>query len=164
VERERLAKLLGMLASDQNGEVLAAARAVTRLVRDGGLSWDDLLIAPKPHKWTEAIGFPALYTAELRRRMEAERQVERWREVAEAQRRTVDGLRRQMSEQRQGSAEAGRDATGHTQLDRLLAAPLDGEQRIRVEAIASWFRRTGTLTRAEQEDLARFEESLAAAA
>ena len=162
MERERLAKLLGMLASDQDGEVLAAARAVTRLVRDGGLSWDDLLIAPKPHKWTEAIGFPALYTAELRRRMEAERQVERWRDVAEAQRRTVDGLRRRISEQRQAAPVAG--ATGHAQLDRLLAASLDNEQRIRVEAIASWFRRTGTLTRAEQDDLARFEESLATAA
>ncbi|MDX2104737.1 MAG: hypothetical protein EAZ99_18890 [Alphaproteobacteria bacterium] len=169
MERERLAKLLGLLASDQEGEVQAAARAITRLVRDSGLSWDDLLLAPKPHRWTEVIGFPALYTSELRRRMEAERQMAWWRQVAEGQRHTIEALKSRLEAASPPvpDATAPRAAcveTGNRQIDGLLAAELSEDQRIRVEAIASWFRRTGTLTRTEQEDLDRFSEQLSVAA
>ncbi len=44
--------------------------------------------------------------------------------------------------------------TGHELIDRLLAAPeLDAGRRARVEAIATWFKKTQSLTRAEETDL-----------
>jgi hypothetical protein len=46
---DRLAKLLGMLGSDHDGEVLNAARAADRLVRASGLRWPDIAMpAPPP--------------------------------------------------------------------------------------------------------------------
>jgi hypothetical protein len=45
-ERDRLAKLLGMLGSDHDGEVLNAARLADRLVRDHGITWLDAITAP----------------------------------------------------------------------------------------------------------------------
>lgn len=41
--RFRLGKLLGLLGSDQDGEVLAAARAIKRLLETQGLSYGDLV-------------------------------------------------------------------------------------------------------------------------
>jgi hypothetical protein len=41
--RERLAKLLGMLGSSHDGEVLNAARAAEQLRRKANLTWDDIL-------------------------------------------------------------------------------------------------------------------------
>jgi hypothetical protein len=43
--RLRLARLLGMIGSDHDGEALNAARMADRLVREKGLTWDDV-IAP----------------------------------------------------------------------------------------------------------------------
>lgn len=40
---ERLSRICGMLGSDFDGERAAAGAAATRLLRDAGLSWDDLL-------------------------------------------------------------------------------------------------------------------------
>jgi hypothetical protein len=40
---DRLAKLLGMLGSDRDGEVVNAGRAADRLVRSAGLTWFDVL-------------------------------------------------------------------------------------------------------------------------
>lgn len=37
----RLKKVLGMLGSDQDGEVLAAAKAATKIMKDNGLTWDE---------------------------------------------------------------------------------------------------------------------------
>jgi hypothetical protein len=45
-DRTRLANLLGMLGSEHDGEIINAARAATRLVRDRGLTWHQVL-APK---------------------------------------------------------------------------------------------------------------------
>jgi hypothetical protein len=39
----RLVKLLGMVDSQYDGEALNAARSASRLVRDNGLSWNDIL-------------------------------------------------------------------------------------------------------------------------
>jgi hypothetical protein len=46
-DRERLAKLLAMLGSDHAGERDNAALAIERMRRELGLSWDDLLRAPR---------------------------------------------------------------------------------------------------------------------
>jgi hypothetical protein len=43
LDRERLAKLLGLLGSDQPGEVVNAARQAERLRREAGLSWSDIV-------------------------------------------------------------------------------------------------------------------------
>ena len=40
---DRLAKLLGMLGSDHDGEVCNAARLADALVRERGLRWDDVI-------------------------------------------------------------------------------------------------------------------------
>jgi hypothetical protein len=50
-ERDKLARLLGMLGSDHLGEVANAGRLADKLVRNAGLTWSDI-IAPalsSPH-------------------------------------------------------------------------------------------------------------------
>ena len=42
-DRDRLTRLLGMLGSDFDGEVLNAARLADRLVREQGITWFDIL-------------------------------------------------------------------------------------------------------------------------
>jgi hypothetical protein len=42
---DKLAKVAGLLASDQDGEVLAAARAATRILQQHRMSWQDLVLA-----------------------------------------------------------------------------------------------------------------------
>jgi hypothetical protein len=44
--RQRLARLLGMLGSDHDGEVLNAARLADRLVRSAGATWHDVVRPP----------------------------------------------------------------------------------------------------------------------
>lgn len=47
LDRDRLAKLLGMLGSDHDGEVAAAGRAVSRMLREcGNLTWHEVLGVP----------------------------------------------------------------------------------------------------------------------
>jgi len=46
-DRERLIKLLGMLGSSHDGEVLNAARHIDAMVRAGARDWDQLL-SPAP--------------------------------------------------------------------------------------------------------------------
>jgi len=43
---ERLAKITGLLASDQPGEVVNAAAAATRLLREHGWTWETLVLRP----------------------------------------------------------------------------------------------------------------------
>jgi len=60
IDRDRLAKLLGMLGSDHDGEVINAARAADRLVRDSGLRWPDIAMAgpaPAPRGDNDPISF-----------------------------------------------------------------------------------------------------------
>jgi hypothetical protein len=45
-DRIRLARLLGMLGSDHDGEVANAGRLADRLVRGAGLTWLDVVEAP----------------------------------------------------------------------------------------------------------------------
>src|SRR5258708_37685997 len=52
LDRDRLAKLLGMMGSTHDGEVVAAARQVERLRADAGLTWPEILVPrlpPPPH-------------------------------------------------------------------------------------------------------------------
>src|SRR5436853_169114 len=48
IDRERLAKLLGMLGSCYDGEVVAAARQAERLRADAGLTWPEILVLAMP--------------------------------------------------------------------------------------------------------------------
>jgi hypothetical protein len=47
---QKLSKVCALLASDQPGEVVAAAAAGTRLLRSHGLSWADLLRPCPAHR------------------------------------------------------------------------------------------------------------------
>lgn len=47
-ERQKLVRILGMLGSDHDGERAAAAALASRLVRDKGLGWDDVIAADGP--------------------------------------------------------------------------------------------------------------------
>ena len=44
LDRDRFAKLLGMLSSRHDGEALAAARQAERLRADAGLTWPEILV------------------------------------------------------------------------------------------------------------------------
>jgi hypothetical protein len=51
----KLAKVLGMLGSDHDGEIAAAGRRANAMVRGAGLTWDQLLTPPdsapeSPHR------------------------------------------------------------------------------------------------------------------
>ena len=50
---DRLAKLLGMLGSDHDGEVLNAARMADRVLRETGLTWADVIARPQVLAWRE---------------------------------------------------------------------------------------------------------------
>jgi hypothetical protein len=54
-DRERLARLLGMLGSDHQGERDNAARAAHRLVQLRGITWFDVVVThPPPDTYPEA--------------------------------------------------------------------------------------------------------------
>jgi hypothetical protein len=64
VERKRLSKLLGLLASDYDGEVLSAAKHASKLVQSVGMSWDEIIgesqassirEAPQPTGWRQTV-------------------------------------------------------------------------------------------------------------
>ena len=59
IDRDRLSKLLGMLGSDHDGEVINAARAADRLVRDAGLRWPDIAmpVPPRGRGDNDPVGF-----------------------------------------------------------------------------------------------------------
>jgi hypothetical protein len=86
----------------------------------------------------------------------AERSAQNWKAIARAR---EDALRRlkEAPEPERAAAAARRRVeriTGHELIDRLLSMPeLDGASRVRVESIATWFKKTQTLTRAEESDL-----------
>jgi hypothetical protein len=52
LDRDHLAKILGMLGSAHDGEVIAAARQAERIRREAGATWRELLspapLAPRP--------------------------------------------------------------------------------------------------------------------
>ena len=48
LDRERLSKLLGMLGSSHDGEVVAAARQAERLRAEAGLTWGEIVVPRLP--------------------------------------------------------------------------------------------------------------------
>jgi hypothetical protein len=48
LDRDKLIRILGMLGSAHDGEVLSAARQAQRLVREAGLTWEEILTIPAP--------------------------------------------------------------------------------------------------------------------
>lgn len=52
-DRSRLAKLLGMLGSNFDGEVVNAARAADRLIKNAGETWESVII----HTTTIAVSY-----------------------------------------------------------------------------------------------------------
>lgn len=53
LDESRLIKLLARLGSSHDGEVLNAARLADRLVRQAGLTWDDVLAGPRRRLWKQ---------------------------------------------------------------------------------------------------------------
>lgn len=43
IDTDRLAKILAMLSSEHDGQVISAARQATRIIREAGKTWADLL-------------------------------------------------------------------------------------------------------------------------
>ena len=156
LDRDKLLKLLALLGSDQDGEVMAAARRIDAMLREADLSWDDLVPAASGKRWLQAFEFTTLYFLELKRRISAERSAENWKAIARAREDELRRLKTAPEAERVKAAERRRvdTVTGHALIDRLLSAPeLDPARRARVEAIATWFKKTQTLTRAEETDL-----------
>lgn len=163
-ELARLPKLLARLDSDQEAEVLAAARAASRLLRTAGLGWEDVVTAAPAKGWRSAFDLGRMLAAETRRRVAAERAAHHWQTLARL---------RDAPANRPPAATAStppapvppapeslapeETGSGHPLIDALLASPsLDAAQRMRVEAIASWYRRSGDLLETEARDLTDF--------
>lgn len=170
IDRDRLVKLLARLDSDSDAEVLAAAKLAMRHLRDGGKGWDDVVSVQNGRGFKSWLDGWVRLAGETRRRISAERAAEQWQSIARRFEEEVSVLRRPMPQQPAAPKAAANDRsaakidrTGHEMIDRLLAAPgLDALSRARVEAIASWFRRTHELTGAEIADLEQFSRSVAA--
>ena len=47
LDREKLAKLLGLSQSDNEHEALGCIRAANRLVKEAGMSWEEVLAGPE---------------------------------------------------------------------------------------------------------------------
>jgi hypothetical protein len=47
VDREKLAKLLALSASDNEHEALGCIRAANRIVKEAGKTWDEVLAGPE---------------------------------------------------------------------------------------------------------------------
>lgn len=171
VDREKLVKFLALTDSDQDGEAMSAARMASRLVRDSGLEWDDVIVLGPSKGWRSQFSIWARYVGELKRRIQLERAASHWQIIARLREQEIIRLREQAARQGQTAAapkkEARKDealpSTGHVLIDRLLASPdLDAQRRARVEAIATWFKRSHDLTLAEQADLETFSRQLEA--
>ena len=162
-DRDKLLKLLALLDSDQDAEARAAGRKAAGLVRAAKLDWDEVVVLGTERGWRRWIDAWLLYAGELKRRVLAERAAEHWRVLARLRQDEIDRLRHA----RPGAVRPATPApsvTGHALIDRLLASSgLDAPRRARVEAIATWFRRTHVLTEAEQADLETFARQLEAA-
>jgi hypothetical protein len=107
--------------------------------------------------------------AETRRRVAAERAAHHWQTLARLRQDAVNRpapeptpeavapLPPAHSPAEPPAAAVVEVETGHPLIDGLLASPaLDATQRIRVEAIASWYRRSGDLLDVECQDLEHF--------
>ncbi|MCK6443882.1 hypothetical protein [Elstera cyanobacteriorum] len=165
----RLAKLLARLDSDQDAEVLAAARAASRLLRVAGLGWDDVISAAPGKGWRGFLDLGKMLAAETKRRIAAERAAHHWQTLARLREAAVkpDPMVAPAAAAPSPTPEDTETviieeaATGHPLIDRLLAAPgLDAAQRRRVEAIASWYRRSGDLLETESHDLEAFGQQV----
>src|SRR5947207_14282681 len=60
LDRDRLVKLLGMMGSVHDGEVVAAARQAVRLRADAGLTWRDIVLPALPSPRPQRRGAMAL--------------------------------------------------------------------------------------------------------
>jgi hypothetical protein len=56
LDREHLAKVLGLLGSAHDGEVLAAGRHTDAIVRHAGVTWHDVLVDAWPQISTAGLG------------------------------------------------------------------------------------------------------------
>ena len=63
VPRERLARVLGMLGSEHDGETLAAARAADMVRRQMGATWSELLTERPPPSQTHRPTYRASRSA-----------------------------------------------------------------------------------------------------
>jgi hypothetical protein len=67
----QLGKVVRLLASDRDGEVVAAARAIGRILRSNGLDWHDFAQALCPDNqrdWHDTLAFCAAHMGALNSR------------------------------------------------------------------------------------------------
>jgi hypothetical protein len=77
-DRERLAKLLGMLGSKHQGERDAAGLAADRLVRAAGLSWSHVVCIPQSEPVHEHHADPLNWRMTAARCRQFETLINRW--------------------------------------------------------------------------------------
>ena len=64
--RDRLAKILGMLGSSHDGEILAAARQAHSFVSAAGLSWAEVIFPPENDLYQQALESLLIENEQLR--------------------------------------------------------------------------------------------------
>jgi len=84
----KLARILGLLGSDQPGERAAAAEAAHRMVSRLGLRWEDILAPPpKPARLPPSPSHDALDAAQSRLRQSMRENADLRRRITQLQRR-----------------------------------------------------------------------------
>lgn len=92
----KLARILGLLGSDQPGERAAAAEAAHRMVGRLGLRWEDILAPPpKPTRLPSSPSHDALDAAQSRLRQSMRENADLRRRITQLQRR-IEVLHRQV--------------------------------------------------------------------
>src|ERR1041384_7653752 len=76
LDRERLVKLLGILGSAYDGEIINAARRADAMVRSSGLTWRDVVAANDAQPQLDTIGFGV--TNEIRFCLQHRRRLTEW--------------------------------------------------------------------------------------
>ena len=65
IDREKLIKLLGMLSSSHDGEVVSFAKKACELLRAAGLTWADIVTHPASADIEDAIVFVGVRSGRL---------------------------------------------------------------------------------------------------
>ncbi len=143
-DRDRLVKLVGMLGSEHDGEVLAAARKATALLKEAKLTWADVVTgtpAPQQRTFTmDMSGFDSAMRAAAAS----------FEEMARQQRDRYQTYTSELDREKAAIAQA------RLRLDRVLAREtLDSRKRMYFESIRAMHQARGYINPTHRQAIDR---------
>lgn len=153
---DRLRKLVGMLGSEHDGEVLAAARKATGLLKSHKLTWADVIGQPRPVQPSRPFQQGSQPDVDARARDAMREFAERMAGFGEAFRQASRAASASWSGIDLARAEAQRVAQARIALDMILERKnLDRVKREHFESIRSYHREHGYINTAHGAQIMR---------